>query len=141
MNSHLCLSILPSLNLLAWEYDGLTLFKLEEHAHYNLVQPQQCYFPPVPISKKKKLGFFLKKNHILVSMTVIVIVNLGNTLLKRSNDLVESAHSILVRSASFVTLVDRNNGIVTELSSQFFVAKMRKRKKKSKFKKKRKLTL
>lgn len=60
-------------------------------------------------------------------MTVIVIVNLGNTLLKRSNDLVESAHSILVRSASFVTLVDRNNGIVTELSSQFFVAKMRKR--------------
>lgn len=69
-------------------------------------------------------------------MTVIVIVNLGNTLLKRSNDLVESAHSILVRSASFVTLVDRNNGIVTELSSQFFVAKMRKRKKTSKFKKK-----
>lgn len=74
-------------------------------------------------------------------MTVIIIVNLGNTLLKRSNDLVESAHSILVRSASFVTLVDRNNGIVTELSSQFFVAKMRLKKKNIKIQKKRKLTL
>lgn len=56
-------------------------------------------------------------------MTVIVIVNLGNTFLKRSNDRVESAHSIRVRSASFVTLIDRNNGIVTELTSQFFVAR------------------
>lgn len=49
-------------------------------------------------------------------MTVIVIVDFSDTFLKSSNDRVESAHPVLVPSAPFVTLVERENSIVTGLS-------------------------
>lgn len=49
-------------------------------------------------------------------MTVIVIVDFSDTFLKSSNDRVESAHPVLVPFAPFVTLVERENSIVTGLS-------------------------
>lgn len=51
-------------------------------------------------------------------MTVIVIVDFSDTFLKSSNDRVESAHPVLVPFAPFVTLVERENSIVTGLSER-----------------------
>lgn len=71
-------------------------------------------FPQQLISKE----IIRKINHLLVSITVIVIVDLSDTFLKSSNDRVESAHSILVPFAPFVTLIKRKDGIITGLGER-----------------------
>lgn len=54
----------------------------------------------------------IETDHSLVAVTVVIVVDLSDTLLQSGNDGVESTETVLVPRATLVRLINGENGVV-----------------------------